>query len=180
MVEEISNKDKESKQEISSRDVVNLYVDLENLGVKIWIDGGWGVDALLGKQTRPHKDLDVAVNQEDIPELLKYLEQKGFQEIRHDSEHNVVFEDNTGKVIDYHAFITDNTGHIIGGVAYPDESLTGTGIIGDQSVGCISPEYVVKFHSGYELKEKDFQDVRAICKKFGIELPKEYVHKTGV
>ena len=30
---------------------------------------------------------------------------------------------------------------------------------------------MVKFHSGYELKEKDFQDVAALCEKFGIELP---------
>jgi hypothetical protein len=32
---------------------------------------------------------------------------------------------------------------------------------------------MVKFHSGYELKKKDFQDVSALCEKFGIELPQE-------
>ncbi|WP_406347422.1 nucleotidyltransferase domain-containing protein [Streptomyces sp. NBC_00144] len=27
-------------------------------GVEVWLgDGGWGVDALLGEQTRPHKDV---------------------------------------------------------------------------------------------------------------------------
>ena len=35
---------------------------------------------------------------------------------------------------------------------------------------------MVKFHSGYELKEKDFKDVSALCKKFGIELPEEFAH----
>jgi hypothetical protein len=34
---------------------------------------------------------------------------------------------------------------------------------------------MVKFHSGYELKEKDFTDVSALCEKFGLELPQEYV-----
>jgi hypothetical protein len=34
---------------------------------------------------------------------------------------------------------------------------------------------MVKFHSGYELKEKDFRDVSALCEKFGLELPQEYV-----
>lgn len=26
-----------------------------------WIDGGWGVDALLGHQTREHGDLDLVI-----------------------------------------------------------------------------------------------------------------------
>ena len=30
---------------------------------------------------------------------------------------------------------------------------------------------MVRFHSGYDLKEKDFRDVSALCEKFGIELP---------
>jgi len=29
----------------------------------------------------------------------------------------------------------------------------------------------VKFHGGYTLREKDFRDVSALCKKFGFELP---------
>jgi hypothetical protein len=37
-----------------------------------------------------------------------------------------------------------------------------------------APEWMVKFHSGYPLKEKDFRDVSALCKKFGIDLPAEY------
>lgn len=161
---------------MEAKDVIDLYQKLESRGVKTWIDGGWGVDALLGNQTRPHKDLDIAINQNDVLELLKFLEENGYKETRRDNEHNVVFKDEQGREIDYHAFITDEKGKIIGGIAYPDESLTGTGTIEGQSVRCISPEYVVKFHSGYELKEKDFKDISAICDKFGMELPEEY-HK---
>ena len=43
---------------MTSIDVIDCYTTLENLGIEIWVDGGWGVDALLGEQTRPHKDLD--------------------------------------------------------------------------------------------------------------------------
>jgi len=28
-------------------------------GTDVWIGGGWGVDALVGEQTRPHGDLDL-------------------------------------------------------------------------------------------------------------------------
>jgi lincosamide nucleotidyltransferase A/C/D/E len=58
---------------------------------------------------------------------------------------------------------------------YPADSLTGTGIIAGKDVRCISPEWMVKFHSGYELKEKDFRDVSALCEKFGIRLPEDYL-----
>jgi len=170
----MNQKETEPKHEMTSKDVTDLYSKLDNLGIKIWIDGGWGVDALLGKQSRTHKDLDIAINQKDVPGLLKFLEEEGFREIRKDNEHNVVLADETGREIDYHAFITDDTGHIVGGIAYPDESLTGTGNIEGQGVRCISPEYMIKFHSGYKLKDKDFQDVSAICEKFGIEISKEY------
>ena len=46
---------------MTSNDVIDLYTNLETLGIKVWVDGGWGVDALLGKQTRFHEDLDIAV-----------------------------------------------------------------------------------------------------------------------
>jgi len=45
-------------------DVIGLYTELQNLSIKIWVDGGWGVDALLGEQPRPHGDLDIAIQQE--------------------------------------------------------------------------------------------------------------------
>ena len=32
---------------------------LEADGIDVWLDGGWGVDALLGQQTREHDDLDL-------------------------------------------------------------------------------------------------------------------------
>lgn len=168
------SKTPEAKVETTSTDVLNLYNKLDNLGIKIWIDGGWGVDALLEHQSRPHNDLDFAVNQKDAPELLAFLETEGYKEIRRDNEHNVVFANGSGQEIDYHVFITDEEGKIVGGIAYPDESLTGTGMIDGQNVRCISPEYMVKFHSGYELRDKDYQDVSALCEKFDIDLPEEY------
>ncbi len=104
-----------------SSDVIDLYSSLENLGVEIWIDGGWGVDALLGEQSRSHQDLDIAIEEKDVPKLKEML-----------------------------------------------------CVIEGRAVRCISPEWVVKFHSGYKLKDKDFRDVHALCTKFGIELPSEY------
>ena len=52
--------------------------------------------------------------------------------------------------------------------------MTGTGKINGYQVDCISPEWMVKFHSGYERHMNDYQDVSAICERFGLELPSEY------
>lgn len=76
--------------------------------------------------------------------------------------------------IDVHVIVLDDQGNGIYGPPensemYPAASLTGTGIIDGATVFCISAEWAVKFHSGYALKEKDFRDVAALCKKFGIE-----------
>jgi len=46
--------------------------------------------------------------------------------------------------------------------------------IAGTAVHCISLEWMIKFHSGYELTDKDFSDVSALCEKFGLMLPEEY------
>jgi lincosamide nucleotidyltransferase A/C/D/E len=163
---------------MTSEYLLSFYNDLENLGIKIWIDGGWGVDALLGKQTRLHEDLDIAIQQKDIPKLREFLEAQGYKDARSEDAKpwNFVLGDNYGHEIDIHAIVFDEKGNglygpIEKGVMYPADSLTGTGKINNKTVMCISPEWMVKFHSGYELKDKDRQDVAALCDKFGIKNP---------
>lgn len=166
---------------MSSHDVLELYGALERLGIQIWIDGGWCVDALLGKQSRRHKDLDIAIQRQDLGKFRELLEARGYKDIRLEEArpHNFVLGDAEGHEIDVHVIVLDDKGNGIYGPAengqmYPAGSLTGAGRINDHPVRCISPEWMVKFHSGYELKDKDLKDISAICKKFGIELPDEY------
>jgi lincosamide nucleotidyltransferase A/C/D/E len=40
-------------------------------------------------------------------------------------------------------------------------------------VKCISPEWLVKFHTGYEVDIDDYLDVLALCQRFGLEMPLE-------
>ena len=166
---------------MEASDVLDLYNVLERLGVEIWIDGGWGVDALLEKQTRPHQDLDLAIQQKDVAKLVELLDARGYREIKLEIRrpHNFVLADNHGHEIDIHVIVHDEHGNGIygpveNGEMYPADALTGIGIIAGQTVRCISPEWTIKFHSGYELKEKDYKDVSALCEKFGIELPVHY------
>jgi lincosamide nucleotidyltransferase A/C/D/E len=163
-------------------DVISFYeMCLEN-AITIWIDGGWGVDALLGYQSRLHNDLDIAIQEKDVSKLRELLLRKGYQEIKLDiaRPHNFVLGDERGHEIDIHVIVLDANGNGIygpvdNGEMYPADSLTGTGMIAGRNVRCISPEWMVKFHSGYEPKEKDFKDVAALCERFGIQLPEVYL-----
>ncbi|MBZ5621501.1 MAG: aminoglycoside nucleotidyltransferase [Acidobacteriia bacterium] len=167
---------------MQQQEVIDFYNTMRDRRITLWIDGGWGVDALLERQTRPHKDLDVAIQQKDVAKLRQILETEHYRDVKLEDArpHNFVLADNSGREIDVHVIVLDGTGNGIYGLAengemYPAASLVGVGAIGGCPVRCISPEWMVRFHSGYELKEKDYQDVSALCERFGIDLPKEYL-----
>jgi len=166
---------------MTAEDAWQIYSDLKEQGITIWLDGGWGVDALLGKQTRPHKDLDIVIQQMDIPKFQEYVKARNYKEIKLEEArpHNFVVADDKGHEIDVHVIVLDEKGNGIygpveNGVMYPANSLAGVGNVGGHTVQCLTAEYQVESHSGYELKEKDYQDVKALCEKFNIPLPKEY------
>ena len=162
-------------------DVLELCELMSTHGIIYWVDGGWAVDALLGKQTRPHADVDIVIQQIDVPLLCQLLESKGYGDIyRPDtSPWNFVMGDKMGREIDIHAVVFDPGGNgLYGppekGIMYPAEALTGNAKIGEISMPCISAPSLVKFHTGYQPDENDFKDVSALCTRFGIDLPEEY------
>jgi|GEM_PF-391866 len=162
--------------EMTAGDVAGFVRLLDEHGIPVCIDGGWGVDALLGGQTRPHSDLDIAVEHKDVPRLRALLEAGGYTDVPRDDTRdcNFVLGDAGGHQIDIHSYTFDAEGKVVFGVEYPFESLQGTGRINGLPVRCITPEWMVKFHTGYPLDEGDYHDVRLLCERFGIEMPPEY------
>ena len=161
--------------------VLELHHAFQRLGLDVWLDGGWGVDALLGFQTRAHADLDIAIQQKDILHLRSYLEADGFHDVERDDTcpWNFVLGDAAGHDIDVHVIVFDAGGNgIYGpperGEMYPAASLSGTGEVGGHPVRCISAEYMVQFHTGYALRSHDFADVAALCERFNVAYPAEY------
>jgi len=166
---------------MTAEDVVSFYDEMERKGVKLWLDGGWGVDALLGKQTRQHGDIDIAILKKNVKVATNYLKSKGYAQIHRSdtSPHNFMLGNNLAQFVDFHVIQLDEDGNgLYGshkeGVMYPADALSGKGNIGNKDVWCISPQWVVNFHSGYQLRGKDYTDVLAICKKFDIKIPAEY------
>ena len=85
-------------------DVIEFCRLMEHVGAKVWIDGGWGVDALLERQTRAHKDLDIVIQQNDVEELRRLLGARGYGEIKLEiaRRHNFVMGDDQDREIDVH------------------------------------------------------------------------------
>lgn len=150
-------------------------------GVQVWIDGGWGVDALLGEQTREHGDLDVAVEARHLDALSAALREAGYAEVGEPSATpwNFLLAHPRGSVVDLHVVVLDTEGNgVLGppadGNSYPAGALTGRGVLGGRAVDCIAPEWVVRFRDAYSGDADDRADVRAVCARFDLEVPAQY------
>jgi lincosamide nucleotidyltransferase A/C/D/E len=166
---------------VTESDVASLYQALESRGTKIWIDGGWGVDALLGAQTRPHADLDIVIQQKDLAGLRSFLEAEGFHDAPQPDTRawNFVLADANGRKIDVHVVVLDKGGTGIygpkqNGQSYPASALQSHGVIAGVPVRCTSPEFQMQCHSGFALRDTDYHDVRLLAEKFGLDLPPEH------
>ena len=159
--------------DVTAQDAIELLDLIESVGIEVYVDGGWGVDALLGRQTRPHLDLDIALPYRDLQLLRRLLIVAGFVRIPTNDtwEHNFVVQDERMRRIDVHSYILDVDGNNVGGVAYFGHHLTGTGSIGGRTVRCIPVDTMIAFHLGYEPDEDDYADVLALCEAFDRPLP---------
>jgi lincosamide nucleotidyltransferase A/C/D/E len=157
---------------MTADDTVGLIRLIENHHIEVIIDGGWAVDALLGRQTRLHEDLDIAMPHKYVPQLRELLESRGYQEVPlPDSwECNFVMDDEQGHRVDIHTYTFDEHGKLVFGLPYPPDSLNGQGVINGYAVRCITPGWLIRFHSGYQLDENDYHDVQALCQQFGFEI----------
>jgi lincosamide nucleotidyltransferase A/C/D/E len=166
---------------MSATDVV-AFLDLaESYGITVWVDGGWAVDACLGRQTRQHGDLDIVVTEPQHAALVAALRDRGYADVpRADTRPwNFVLGDADGHHVDFHVIAMDENGDGVygppaNGEVYVAEALTGTGVIGGRTVACITPEWQVRFHTGYPPDADDWADVSALCERFGIDVPPDY------
>ena len=161
--------------EMTATDVVEIVRLLEQNHIAVCVGGGWGVDVLLGEQTRTHVDLDIAIPNKDVAGTRALLEAKGFKDVPRDDTRdcNFVLGDDRGRLIDIHTYTFDSVGKLVYGIEYPFDSLNGTGSVNGVPVKCITPEWMVKFHTGYKLDQNDYQDVKLLCEQFNIDIPKE-------
>jgi len=137
---------------MSAEDVAAILDRLEGDGLAVWVDGGWAIDAVAGRQTRPHDDLDLVARLEEVPALERELAALGYE--RAGGAPPYSFESVTvdGRQVDVHP-ITDDGAYLMrdGGIwHYPVEGLAGRGTIGGRTVRCLTVDAQLYCRSGYE------------------------------
>jgi lincosamide nucleotidyltransferase A/C/D/E len=130
--------------------------------VPAWVAGGWGVDALAGRQTRRHYDLDLVISDagHSMTRLAAVLDGAGFK--RGVTEHSPGMpmpwrhywrrDDGAGievMPVDLHA------------PPFTAESFA-VGMIDGHPVPCLSGATQLTLHSGYPLREVDAQDIAVL------------------
>lgn len=160
-------------------DFVHRVLDaLESASVRVCLDGGWGVDALLGEQTRPHADLDLVVGVDDADALTRALGGIGLHPRSGVGSANVVLRDDRGREVDVHLVRFDARGD--GRFPLPDgrvwpfhaAAFSGRGRIAGREVRCLSVDAQVQCHAqGYAPTENDLRDMERLQLRFGVVLP---------
>lgn len=172
---------------IEAQDAIQLYKLLSQHDIPLWLTGGWGIDALLGEETRPHKDLDIIMLREDVTRMLALLAEHGYQmhelwsenQWIEDTQGNriptaFVLADQDDRQLDVHAMNLDPNGdgipawEMVDDFAFPRQELGGRGTIAGVKVACITPESQVKCHLGYPLPEAQQMDLARLQAKFGV------------
>lgn len=160
--------------------VLAIARTLTQSGIAFWLDGGWGVDALLGEQTRHHDDLDLVVALYQSGEVVTALRHLGYAVHTDECPTRLVLEARDGAPIDLHTVTFDADGggiqELPGGrrYRYPPEGFRGRGLVGGAELPCLIPDVQLECHVGYPPDVTDRHDVALLVERFGLEPPAPY------
>jgi lincosamide nucleotidyltransferase A/C/D/E len=166
---------------MNSHDVVDLVQTLQQANIEVWLDGGWGIDALLEQQTREHSDLDVVVAFENVEAIKHVLGKSGFVVCEDELPTRFVLQDQRARHIDFHTVTFDREG---GGVQklqdgrsyrYPPQGFAGKGTVNGQTIKCLTAQGQAECHYGYEPDANDRHDMQLLHEYFGIPLKESYL-----
>jgi lincosamide nucleotidyltransferase A/C/D/E len=168
---------------LRAEQVAALIRDMQEQGIRLWLMGGWGVDALLGEQTRDHHDLDLLVQIADLERFVERLSALGFEpayvweaEAR-DIHHPLwstsrelptafVYVHPDGREVDTHVVDFDDAGEPSAlwntTLGLTREGLAARGVVAGVTVPCLSAELQLLAHEGYELPAHHVEDLRRL------------------
>jgi lincosamide nucleotidyltransferase A/C/D/E len=137
---------------------------LTGAGCRAWIAGGWGVDALAGRQTRPHRDLDLLVEAGCLDDALAALRRLGYEVETDWLPIRVEVAAPGPRWVDLHPVVFDEDAKgVQAGPAgttfdYPAACFV-TGSIDGRGVGCLSVDRQIEAHTGFEPRDVDRADL---------------------
>jgi lincosamide nucleotidyltransferase A/C/D/E len=175
---------------IHAQDAKSICQSLAANHIPVWLLGGWGIDALLQEETRPHKDLDIFVLVDDVAQVLELLSRDGYSLSylwpentwsvdSHGTQTPTAFvlQDPGEREVDLHAMRIDDEGNGIPlwanpqGLVFKKEDLNAEGTIAGFAVRCLSPTMQMVCHTGYDVPDAQLRDLGRLRDRFGVEFP---------
>jgi lincosamide nucleotidyltransferase A/C/D/E len=159
---------------LTAAQAIQTAEGLAAAGVRCWVMGGWGIDALLGEQRRAHHDLDLLVAVSDLPLLDAWLGEEGFcraYEWRenaparlHGESWDTAFVEQhaDGRELDIHAVRIEDGSILLATTdpwELPSRPLDGMGKICGRAVACVTAETQRVMHRGYDLPARHREDL---------------------
>lgn len=171
---------------IGATEVLEVLDGLEASGLDVRVAGGWGVDALLGAQTRQHDDLDLIVDLAREGDALAALETLGFRRVRAEffqgalMPKQTIMRDRAGRIVDLHGVDVrtwpgswrehlESAGR--SAVPFDPAKPFVAGRIEGRPVECLSPELQLASRQVYALTDSAAADARALCARFHLPEP---------
>jgi len=152
----------------SPHDVAWLTGIMSDCGADAIVVGGWGIDALVGTQSRAHRDLDVLVQSEFVETIASKLLDAGFEVTTDWLPVRLELSDvERDRHVDIHPIFDDGRGgwwqHGMDHTKfeYPAAALT-TGRIDTTSLRCLTADKQRSLHAGYEMRKQDIHDLRVL------------------
>lgn len=157
----------EKKETVTQSDLLKVLDLLDQTNIRYWLDGGWGVDVLNGKQTREHRDIDINFDANYLDKLLEVLCDKGYEIVTDWRPVRIELYHPLFSYIDIHPFLLNADGSAkqadLEGGYYEFEAdiFTHTRFNG-RDIACISLKGQMLFHTGYELRDVDKHDIEIL------------------
>ena len=154
-------------QGMTTSEVHDIVDWLETRAVVYQINGGWAVDALVGHQTRPHRDLDLFVDAAAVDDIVGWLTARGYT-----AETDWLparLELRSGSLrVDVHPMVLDSDGNGVQGglggeVFEHSRSMRTSGVVSGRAVVVATANRLRELHEGYELREVDVHDLHLLA-----------------
>lgn len=155
------------KETVTTDDLFQVLDLLDHMNMSYWLDGGWGVDVLAGKQTRSHRDVDINFDAQCTNQLLSVLKDAGYEIVTDWSPVRIELYHPKLSYIDIHPFVLGENGtakqaDLEGGWYEFEADLFGSAVFQGRTIPCISIKGQRLFHTGYELRDSDKHDIKVL------------------
>jgi lincosamide nucleotidyltransferase A/C/D/E len=161
------------KVRVEADEVLSVLALLSAGGSSAWLVGGWGVDALLGEETRRHTDVDISFHDDSglaVDQALASLTDAGYSRVDDDGA--------GGAIMPVRILLRNAVGSTIELLPVSSQTITQddivAGTVRGQAVPCLSAARQLDVHQGYEPRDQDRHDVALLCERFALPAPAGY------